>query len=122
MRFRFLCLVAAAQLLSAQSGGTIPRANAADYPAHAQSAGVSAGGITIAPAQSHKILGKDIDRAGYIVIEVAIYPEAGQAGITPSDFSLRIGSATVGPVGPDTIIAAMQPAPGGASTLGSAAA
>lgn len=110
--------------LAIAGSGLAPRGGPSDYPAHA-----TAGHLTVAAAavpvdQAKKIFGARIDQAGYLVFEVALYPEPGsEANVSLSDFALRPaaeGSIT-STAAPDVIAAATIPYAGlePTETLGS---
>lgn len=82
----------------AQLTGVTPRSSAADYSAHAGNAALSVGATWVSGADQQKILGKDWS-AGYLVIEVALYPEPGNpVSVAPRSFMLRTGSESLAPV------------------------
>ena len=101
-----------ATLLFADGGSGIrPRGSAADYPAHSTAAEVSLGAAVIPPAQVKKLFATDLNGGGYIVLEVAVYPEAGrEVNVAPGDFMLQMGpnSETVRSVSPEAIAAILQ--------------
>jgi hypothetical protein len=108
-RAALFCL--SAGLLAGDSGGIRPRANSTDYPAHQSGKGVTVAAAVIAPEQVAKLFATDLNRGGYVVVEVAVYPEAGeQVDLLSRDFLLRIGSepATVRPVSAQAIASALQ--------------
>jgi hypothetical protein len=60
--------------------------------------------VVVPPDQVRKIFATDLNRGGYIVVEVAVYPEAGRVvDLSNSDFVLRIDSETVRPFGASAI-------------------
>jgi len=86
--------------------GIHPRDSSADYPAHETTGGVAVAGVVVPPDQVRKIFAADLNRGGYIVAEVAVYPEAGQVvDLSSADFLLRIDSEAVRPVGGSAIAA-----------------
>jgi hypothetical protein len=92
LRTVFLSLTAAATLV-AQVVGMAPRPGPADYSAQAPSKAAVLAAALLPPDQIKRILGADVDRAGYLVFEVAIYPEEGrQPLMTAADFALQAGS------------------------------
>ncbi len=103
MHLRTLSLRAALVILAAaaafaQQTGVDPRPSAADYPAHEANAAVSMGAAWISGADQQKMLGKDWS-AGYLVIEVGLYPEPGNPlSVAPRSFMLRTGSESLAPV------------------------
>jgi len=102
--------VAALGLLADGGAGIRPRASAGDHSAHA-----TAGGLTIAASvvphdRVHKLFATDLNGGGYIVVEVAIYPEAGHdADIHAGDFLLQAGpnSETVRAASPRAIVSSL---------------
>jgi hypothetical protein len=113
---RLLGICAAAGLMLAQGDGSLsPRPNAADYPAHANAAGVTFAAAAVAPDDVRKMLGGDLYRAGYVVLEVAVYPEPGnQVNLSLGDFTLQTESSnsTVRPSTSDVVSAAVYPGGG----------
>ncbi len=99
MKIRPLSVFGAATLALAQySAGIDPRPNAADYPAHAGNDVVFLGAQFVSSSDQRKILGKDWS-GGYLVVEVALYPEPGQQlTVAPRDFMLRAGAESIAPV------------------------
>jgi hypothetical protein len=103
-------IAACAGVLLASDSGIRPRP-AADYAAHTTSAGITVAASVIPPSQVSKLFATDLNRSGYLVVEVAIYPgSAGEADVASRDFLLRAGRdpATVRPVSPQTIAAAVH--------------
>jgi hypothetical protein len=79
--------------------GIQPRDSSAEYPVHDTAGTLTVAAGVVPPEQVHKIFTTDLNRAGYVVVEVAIYPEVGQTvDLSLSDFLLRINSETVRPV------------------------
>lgn len=73
MRFVPLLLVTVA-VLAAGSPGIRPRADGAEYPDH-DGADVAAFGVAIIPpGEVKKIFAADLNGAGYVVIEVGVFP------------------------------------------------
>ncbi len=95
----------AAGLLFADSGAR-PRGNAPDYPAHETIDHVTIAAALVPPAQVRRIFASDLNDGGYIVVEVALYPESGAVvDVSPGDFTLagRTESSVVHPVSPQSI-------------------
>lgn len=111
---RILSLPLVAALAMAGSG-LAPRGGPSDYPAHATAGHITVAAAVVSVEQVKKIFGARIDQAGYLVFEVALYPEQGSdANVTLSDFALRPaaeGSGTSA-AAPDAIAAATIPYPG----------
>jgi hypothetical protein len=93
MKFRLglLCVLLASTLTFAGDG--IPaRGSAEDYTAHNVSGKIAIGAAYVIPAQVKKIFGEDLDKRGYLVFEVGVFPSGDtEAEISPDDFKLRQG-------------------------------
>jgi hypothetical protein len=102
------CLAAAALL--ADTNGIPPRKSSADYPARQTEADVTLAAALLSPAEAKKVFTADLDRAGYLVFEVAVYAEHGaQIDLAPDQFTLRIvNDKTIVPTStPDSIVESM---------------
>jgi hypothetical protein len=87
-----ICLLAGIELADDESG-IRPRESSADYPARQKVSGVTVAAAVIPPDQVKKLFATDLSAGGYIVIEVAIHPEAGnEIDVSSGDFLLRVGS------------------------------
>ena len=96
----------------AQNPGITPRPAAADYPAHAAAGNLTIGAAVVPPEQVKKIFAADINRAGYVVLEIAVYPDKDQQpDLTPADFLLRMqsGSSTMRAAEPAVVATATVP-------------
>jgi hypothetical protein len=105
-----ICLLAG-MLHADDTGGLRPRENSTDYTAHQKVSGVTVAAAVIPPDQVKKLFATDLNAGGYIVIEVAIYPEAGnEIDVSSGDFLLRVGSnpAIVRNASASAIAAALQ--------------
>ena len=105
-----------ATLLMAGSPGIRPKADAQSYPAHQQQADYSIGAVLIPPDQVKKMFKSDLNRAGYVVVEVGVFPASGKdVDLYPTDFSLSVGDklAASRPVSADTVaeLVAGRPSP-----------
>jgi hypothetical protein len=92
--------------------GIDPRASAGDYPAHLATSKVAIGAAYVTPAQVRKIFGDDLDKHGYVVFEVGMFPvDATQTDVSPDDFKLRQGKdpSVVRASGPHAIAADVHP-------------
>jgi hypothetical protein len=95
-RIAWLCLCLSVGGLAQSVSGIRPRGSSADYPVQQTVGGLTVAAAIIPPDQVHKIFAADLNRAGYIVLEVAVYPEAGRSvNLSAGDFLLRIDSTTV---------------------------
>jgi hypothetical protein len=102
-RIALMCFVAG---LALATNGIRPRGSAADYPAHVTSDGVTVAAAVVPPAQVRKMFAADLNGRGYIVIEVAMYPETvPDVDVSPGDFMLSPAGETsaVPPVSARTI-------------------
>ena len=96
-------------LLAEGLAGIRPRDRGADYPAHETAGGVTVAAVFVPSDQVRKIFATDLNRSRYIVLEVAVYPEAGRAvDLSSADFLLRIDSETVRPVAGSAIAAILS--------------
>lgn len=107
----FLVLFTSAVML-AGGDGLRPRGNVADYPAHASVAGVAIGASVVPPDQVRKLFATDLNRAGYIVVEVGIFLTPDKAvDVTARDFMMRTeADVTVRAATPDAIAGMMEDA------------
>jgi len=73
--------------------GIPPRGSAEDYTAHEVSGKIAIGAAYVTPAQVRKIFGEDLDKRGYVVFEVGMFPNGdADVDLSPDDFKLRQGS------------------------------
>ena len=101
-RIGLYSLFAAAVLLAGDQPGIPPRA-ASDYAAHVNVGGVTLAASVVPAEQVKKLFSKDLNHAGYIVVEVAVIPESGTtADFASAEFTLRVGTDA-------TILAAQTP-------------
>ncbi|HWY46226.1 MAG TPA: hypothetical protein VNX70_02515 [Bryobacteraceae bacterium] len=101
-----IALILVVAIAALASNGIRPRGTPADYPTHATSDGVTIAAAVIPPAQVRKIFSADLNSGGYIVIEVAVYPEsAPDVDVSSGDFMLSPAGETsaVPPVSARTI-------------------
>jgi hypothetical protein len=85
-------VVTATVLLAGDQPGLIPRAPA-DYAAHVSDGGATIAASVVPPDQLRKIFSKDLNHAGYLVVELAVFPDAGvSADVTSAEFTMRAGS------------------------------
>ena len=91
IRFGSLCLLLTLAIAFA-GDGISPLGSAEDYPAHTVSGKVAIGAAYVTPAQAKKIFGDDLDKRGYVVFEIGIFPAADtEVEISPDDFKRRQG-------------------------------
>src|SRR5215831_3516174 len=84
--------------------GVRPRPSASDYAAHQDGKGVTLGATVLTPDQAKKIFAVDLNKLGYTVVEVAVYPDR-DVEVAARDFILRDpkDGSTVRPAAPSTI-------------------
>jgi hypothetical protein len=116
MKCVILLLLSSFLPVVAGSPGIRPRADAASYPANSNQVGFSVGAWLIPPDQAKKMFKLDLNRAGYVVIEVGFFPASGRDfDLSPTDFTLFAGDKlpALRPVDCDTIaeILTGRPAP-----------
>jgi hypothetical protein len=99
-----LVLLSFAMVVFAGETGIRPRPAAADYPAHQSGAGVTLGAVVVPADHVKKLFAVDLNKLGYVVVEMAVYPDA-NVEIAARDFLLRMGSdgSTVRPATAATI-------------------
>jgi hypothetical protein len=104
-----LVLMSLAAALFAGEAGIRPRGSASEYTTHQSGAGVTLGATVVPPDEVKKLFAVDLNKLGYIVVEMAVYPDR-NVEIAARDFLLRIGSdgSTVRPVTPATIAGRLQ--------------
>ena len=108
---RSIFAICFATCLMLADNGLRPRGSANDYPVHATQNGVTVAAAVIAPAQVRKIFATDLNSGGYVVVEVALYPEPGrQVDLTAGDFMLGVVSepSSVRPVDARSIVGALE--------------
>jgi hypothetical protein len=72
--------------------GIPARGSAADYPAQVATGKLAIGAAYISPAQVKKIFGEDLDKHGYVVFEIGIFPiDETPLDVSADDFKLRQG-------------------------------
>ncbi|HUB83129.1 MAG TPA: hypothetical protein VMB03_30220 [Bryobacteraceae bacterium] len=93
MNFRLGSLLLVLTLPAALAGdGIPPRGSAEDYTAHEVSGKMAIGAAYVTPAQARKIFGEDLDKRGYVIFEVGMFPSGDtEVDISPDDFKLRQG-------------------------------
>lgn len=72
--------------------GIRPRGNASDYTAHETADGVTLAAAIVPADQVRKLFATDLNKGGYIVVEVGIFPAGKTADVSFRDFVLRVGS------------------------------
>lgn len=122
-RFVLLSLAMAA-ILAAGSSGIRSRADLSAYPAHESVEAAAFGAAIIGPEEVKKIFAADLNAAGYVVIEVGVFPASGrEIDVSPLDFTLSTDPDSISerPADVDTIaaVAAATPRRGSSETSSS---
>jgi len=82
-----------------------PRSGVGEYPTRQAATGFSIGAALLPRGEVKKIFATDLNGAGYVVVEVGVFPEPGrEVDISPADFLLMTDSGSaVRPVDADAI-------------------
>jgi len=76
----------------ANTSGIAARSSPADYPVHQGVPGLTVAAMVLTPAQIKKLFALNLDSAGYVVVEIGIFPEAGnQVTVDTDQFRLQVG-------------------------------
>jgi hypothetical protein len=106
-----LVTFAAGALFAQGERGIKPRPSASDYPAHQNGASATVAAAVLSPEQVRKMFAADLTRLGYLVIEVAVYPDPSKnVELAGRDFMLRVTpeGTTSRPVSPAAIAAQLH--------------
>jgi hypothetical protein len=106
MKKAVLSLLIFTVILLAGAPGIRPRVDANSYPVHQEQADFSIGAVLIPPQQVKKMFKPDLNHAGYVVVEIGVFPASGRdVDLYPTDFTLLVGdkSAALRPVSADTV-------------------
>jgi hypothetical protein len=88
--------VICAVILMASAPGIRPRADANSYPVHQEREDYSIGAALIPPTQVKKMFAANLNRAGYVVVEIGVFPAPGkEVDLYPADFTLWTGENSV---------------------------
>jgi hypothetical protein len=91
-----LFLLAVAMVFASGSPGLRPRAAATDYPVHGTAGQTALGAAVIPGSEVKKMLATDLNSAGYVVIEVGVFPGVGEeVDLSPADFTLLAGTNAI---------------------------
>jgi hypothetical protein len=92
MKLIFVSTLAAVLLLATDQRGVRPRGAAKDYPAYDSADGITIAAAVLPAGKVQHQLSREIVKAGYIVLEIAVYPGPGKNVIVSSDdFSMTVG-------------------------------
>ena len=76
----------------ANTSGIAARSSPDDYPVHQALPGVTIGAMVLTPAQIKKLFPLNLDSAGYVVVEIGIFPDKGnQVTVDTDHFRLQVG-------------------------------
>jgi len=105
MKRAVLATLISTLVLLAAAPGIRPGADANSYPEHLEQANFSIGAFLLPPEQVKKMFKLDLNHAGYVVIEIGVFPAPGKdVDLYPADFTLSAGEkAALRPVSADTI-------------------
>ena len=94
MTLRCSLLASILAVASAQAGDGIPvRGAASDYPGRTTIGSETIAAAYVPPDKVKKLFGEDLYRHGWVVFEVAVFPDAGaQVDVSADDFRLRQGT------------------------------
>ena len=95
MKRILLPMLAAALLLATDRPGVRPRGAAKDYPAYDSADGITIAAAVVPAGKVQHQLSRDMVKAGYTVLEIAMYPDRGKAvNVSSDDFSMTVGAST----------------------------
>ncbi len=90
---RAFLIVMASVALATAGDGIRPRGSSAEYAAHITTSGTSIGAAVVPPDHVRKLFRTDLNQAGYVVVEIGIFPENGrELNVSQNDFMLRAGA------------------------------
>lgn len=76
----------------ANTSGIAARSSPGDYPVQASAPGVTVAATVLTAAQIKKLFAMNLDSAGYVVVEIGVFPESGsQATVDTDQFRLQVG-------------------------------
>jgi hypothetical protein len=93
MKVTFMLMMAALGLLATDHSGVRPRGAAKDYPAYDGADGVTIAAAVLPANKVKRQLSPEMVKAGYTVLEIAVYPDAGkEVDVFTGDFTMRVGA------------------------------
>jgi hypothetical protein len=120
LRTTLTILVMVSALVAQTARGTVPRASAESYPAHAQQTEAKLGAALLTPEQVHKLFATEVSKC-CLVVEVALYPQPeNTVTVSTADFVLRAGNSDIATraSSPELVAAMLQPRPASGSRSG----
>ncbi len=95
MKRAVLATLSSTLVLLAAAPGIRTRADVNSYPEHSEQADFSIGAFLLPSEQVKKMFKLDLNHAGYVVIEIGVFPGPGKnVDLYPSDFTLSVGEHT----------------------------
>src|SRR5260370_35922462 len=83
-----------ALLLATDHPGVRPRGAAKDYPAYDSADGITIAAAVVPAGKVQHQLSREMVKAGYTVLEIAIYPDHGtNVNVSSAEFSVTIGTS-----------------------------
>ena len=93
VRLRLLASILAVAAAAYAGDGIPVRGAASDYPGKTTVGSETIAAAYVAPDKAKKLFGEDLYRHGWVVFEVAVFPDAGQqVDVSADDFRLRQGT------------------------------
>jgi hypothetical protein len=111
MKKVILVALAAGALIAQGERGIRPRPSASDYPAHQNGASATLAAALLSPEQTRKQFAVDLNHLGYVVVEIALYPDPSKnVEVAARDFMLKVSpeGTTLRPVSASTIAAQLH--------------
>jgi len=94
MKRIFVPMLAASLLLATDHSGVRPRAAAKDYPAYDSADGITIAAAVVPSGKVQHQLSREMVKAGYTVLEIAVYPDPGRSvNVSCDNFSMAVGSS-----------------------------
>lgn len=110
MKLFLLACLAVGALLAGAGSGIPPRPLSISYPVHQTMGDLTLAAALLSPAEVSKVFGADIDGAGFLVFEVAVYPAGGvRIDLSPDQFTLSVpdDGTVLATSSPDAVVEAM---------------
>ncbi len=94
MKRIFVPMLAASLLLATDHPGVRPRGAAKDYPAYDSADGIAIAAALVPAGKVQHQLSREMLKAGYTVLEIAVYPSPGKSvNVSCDNFSMAVGSS-----------------------------
>ena len=101
-------VLAAALMLATDHSGVRPRGAAKDYPAYDSADGITVAAAVVPAGKVQHQISREMVKAGYIVLEIAVYPDPGKnVVVSADDFLMTVGlNPDVARAEPPAVVAA----------------